>query len=138
MKIKTLTNLYPNETMKKPTILIVDSDEYSRLLLEEMFQIMFQEYGSYQVLSTSYGKEALKYCREYGIDLIITEVRLKDMEGWQLTQKINEVYPSIPIIIQTAVITDDIEKMVKKSGADSFIAKPLELHKLQNKVKSVM
>ena len=124
--------------MEKPTILIVDSDEYSRLLLEETFQLIFPESTNYQVLSTPYGNEALKYCHEYGIDLIISEIRLKDMEGWQLTQKIKEVYPSIPIIIQTAIITDDIEKMVRNAGADSFIAKPVELKKLQNKIKSVL
>ncbi len=124
--------------MEKPTILIVDPDEYSRLLLEETFLLMFPESANYQVLSTPYGKEALKYCREYWIDLIITEVRLKDMEGWQLAQKVNENYPSIPIIIQTAIITDDIEKMVRNAGADSFIAKPVELHKLQNMIKSVL
>ena len=124
--------------MKKPTILIVDSDEYSRLLLEEIFQLIFPESTNYKVLSTPYGKEALNYCREYWVDLIITEVHLKDMEGWQLTQKIKELYPSTPIIIQTAVITDDIEQMVRNAGADSFIAKPIELHKLQNMIKSVL
>ncbi len=124
--------------MKKPTILIVDSDEFSRLLLEETFPLIFPESANYQVLSTPYGKEALKYCCEYGIDLIITEVRLKDMEGWQLTQKIKEIYPSIPIIIQTAVITDDIEKMVRNAGADSFIAKPINIYEMQKKVQSVL
>ncbi len=134
--LKSVMNLL--KTMKKLTILIVDPDEYSRLLLEETFPLMFPESTNYQVLSTPYGKEALKYCREYRLDLIITEVRLKDMEGWQLTQKIIESYPSIPIIIQTAVITDDIEQMVRNMGADSYLAKPVELHKLQNKIKSVL
>ena len=124
--------------MEKPTVLIVDSDEYSRLLLEETFQLIFPESTNYQLLSTPYGNEALKYCSEYWIDLIITEVRLKDMEGWQLIQKIKDIYPSITIIIQTAVITDDIEKMVRNAGADSFIAKPFELKKLQNKIKSIL
>ena len=124
--------------MKKPTILVVDSDKQSRYLLEEMFQMMFQESGSYQVLSTSSGEGAIHFCHDYNIELILTEIHLKDMEGWQLTQKIKELYPSTPIIIQTAVITDDIEQMVRNAGVDSFIAKPIELHKLQNMIKSVL
>mgnify|MGYP000462190508 CR=1 FL=1 len=124
--------------MKKPTVLIVDSDEYSRLLLEEMLHMMSQESESYQILSTSYGKEAINFCNECWIDLILIEIHLKNMEGWELIQKIKGLYPSISIIIQTALVMDNTEKMVRESGADSFIAKPVELHKLQNMIKSVL
>ena len=124
--------------MKKPAVLIVDSDEHSRLLLEETFQMMFQQSASYQVLSTSSGKKAIHFCHEYKIELILTEIQLKDMEGWQLIQEINKLYPSIPIIIQTAVITDDIAYMVRKSGADSYIAKPLDIHEMRKKVQRVL
>lgn len=124
--------------MNKPAVLIVDPDEYSRLLLEEMLHMMTQESESYQILSTSNGNEAISFCNEYRIDLILVEIYLKDMEGRELIQKIKEIYSSIPIIIQTAVITDDTEKMVRNAGADSFIAKPFELKKLQNKIKSVL
>jgi len=124
--------------VKKPTVLIVDSDEYSRLLLEEMLHMMSQESESYQILSTSYGKEAINFCNECWIDLILIEIHLKNMEGWELIQKIKGLYPSISIIIQTALVMDNTEKMVRESGADSFIAKPVELHKLQNMIKSVL
>ena len=124
--------------MKKPTVLIVDPDEHSRLLLEETFQMMSQNSENYQVLSTSSAKEAIHFCHEYKIELIFTEIYLKDMDGWQLIQKINELYPSIPIIVQTSVITDDIAKMVRNAGADSYIAKPIHIHEMQKKVQTVL
>ncbi|MBS3776676.1 MAG: response regulator [Bacteroidales bacterium] len=124
--------------MEKPAILIADPDEHSRLLLEEMFQMMSQYSENYQVLSTSSGKEAIHFCHAYKIKLIFTEIRLKDMDGWQLTQKVNKLYPSIPIIIQTAVITDDIAQMVRNSEADSYLAKPINIYKMQKKVQSVL
>jgi CheY-like chemotaxis protein len=124
--------------MKKPTILIVDSDEHSRLLLEETFEMMSQYSETYQVLSTSSGKEAINFCHEYKIGLIFTEIQLKDMNGWQLIKKINELYPSIPIIIQTAVITDDIAQMVRESGAESYVAKPIDIYEVQQKVQLVL
>ncbi|MEF8811394.1 MAG: response regulator, partial [Bacteroidales bacterium] len=74
----------------------------------------------------------------YKIELIFTEIRLKDMDGWQLIQKIKKLYPSIPIIIQTAVITDDIERMVGNSGADSYLAKPINIYEMQKKVQRVL
>ncbi|MBS3770932.1 MAG: hypothetical protein KGY69_11840 [Bacteroidales bacterium] len=57
---------------------------------------------------------------------------------WQLIQKINKLYPLIPIIIQASVITDDIAKMVRNSGADSYIAKPIHIYEMQKKVQTVL
>jgi CheY-like chemotaxis protein len=124
--------------MKKPTVLIVDSDEHSRLLLEETFKSSSEHSDNYQVLSTSSGKEAINFCHEYKIELIFTEIYLKDMDGWQLTQKIKELYPSIPIIIQTSVITDDIAQKVWESGADSYLAKPVDIYEMQTKVENIL
>ena len=124
--------------MKKPTVLIVDADEHSRILLEETFQMMAQYSKEYQVLSTSFGEEAIHFCHDYNIELIFTEIHLKDMDGWQLIQKINKLYPSISIIIQTAVITDDIAQRVRRSGADSYIAKPIHIYEMQKKVQRVL
>ena len=124
--------------MKKPTILIVDSDECSRLLLEELVHILFQETWDYQILSTSSGNEAISMCYENDTKLIITEINLMDVDGLEVTKKIKAFCPNIPIIIQTASLTDDTEKLVYSAGADSYLTKPLELHKLQNIVKSVL
>ena len=124
--------------MKKPAVLIVDSDEHSRLLLQEAFQLMSQPTKSYQILSTASGKEAIHFCNDYKIELIFTEIRLKDMDGWQLIKKINKVYPSISIIIQTAAITDDIVKMIRNSGVDSYLAKPINIYEMQKKVQGVL
>ena len=124
--------------MKKPTILVVDSDEHSRYLLEETFQMMVQYSKNYHLLSTSSGKEAINFCHEYNIELIFTEIKLKDMDGWQLINKINELFPSTPIIVQTAVVTDDIAQMVRESGADSYVAKPIDIYEVQTKVQLVL
>ena len=123
--------------MKKPTVLIANADEHSRILLEETFQMMAQYSKNYHLLSTSSGKAAINFCHEYNIDLIFTELQLKDMEGWQLIKKINELFPSTHIIIQTAVITDDIARMVRESGVDSHLAKPINIYEMQKKVQGV-
>ena len=124
--------------MKKPTVLIVDTDEHSRLLLEETLQSFSEHSNNYQLLSTSSGKEAINFCHKYKIELIFTEIYLKDMDGWQLTQKIKELYPSIPIIIQTSVITDDIAQKMWESGADSYLPKPIDIYEMQKKVENIL
>jgi DNA-binding response OmpR family regulator len=124
--------------MKRPTILIVDSDEPSRILLEEMIHMMFQESSKYQILATSYGNEAISMCNENNIRLILTEINLKDVNGLDVAKKIKESHPEIPVIIQTAIITDDIQNHVNLSSADSYLLKPLDLYVLSNKIKEVL
>jgi DNA-binding response OmpR family regulator len=124
--------------MKKPTILIVDPDEYSVLLLEEMISMVFQETQDYQILSTSSGDEAITMCDENNIRLIFTEINLKDVNGLDVAKKIKESHPEIPVIIQTAIITDDTEKHVYSVGADSYLLKPLNFHLISNKIKEVL
>jgi DNA-binding response OmpR family regulator len=124
--------------MKKPTILIVDSDEYSVLLLEEMISMVFQETQDYQILSTSSGDEAISMCNGNNIRLIITEINLKDVNGLDVAKKIKESHPETPVIIQTAIITDDTEKHVYSVGADSYLTKPLDARVVSNKLKEVL
>jgi PleD family two-component response regulator len=73
--------------MKKTNILIIDSDESSRLLLEEMISMVFQETQEYQILSTSSGEEAIRICNENNIRLILTEINIKDVNGLDLAKK---------------------------------------------------
>jgi CheY-like chemotaxis protein len=124
--------------MKKPTILIVDSDESSILLLEEIIRMMFEETQDYQILSTSSGNRAIPMCYENDTKLIITEINLKEVDGLEVTKKIKAFCPSIPVIIQTAFITDDTEKQVFSAGADNFVAKPIDTNVMRNKISEVM
>ena len=124
--------------MKKSTVLIVDPDGPSALLLEELLQMMCQESANIHILQTSSGKEALNLCREYPIDLILTELHLKEMDGWELTQKIKALYPSITIIIQTAIVIDHSEQKFRESGADSFLVKPININEVQKKIESAL
>ncbi|MGM0498114.1 MAG: response regulator [Bacteroidota bacterium] len=124
--------------MGKTNILIIDSDESSRLLLEEMIRMVFQETQDYQILSTSSGDEAITMCNENNIKLILSEINIKDVNGLDVTKKIKELYPEIPVIIQTAIITDDTEKNVYLTGADSYLTKPLDSRVITNKIKEVL
>jgi len=124
--------------MKKITILIVDADKASAMLLEELVQMTYKESADIQILNTSNGKEAINFCNKYKIELVLTEVHLKDMDGWELTRKIKGLYPSIPIIIQTAIVMDDTKQMFRKSGANSFIAKPINIHEMQKNIHSAL
>ncbi|MFW5759338.1 MAG: response regulator [Bacteroidota bacterium] len=124
--------------MEKVTVLIVDADKSSAMLLEEVVKLMYQESADVRILKTANGSEALKFCHEYQIELVLTEIKIREMNGWELTRKIKALDPSIPIIIQTAIVLDHTEQKFKNSGADGFMAKPVGIDKIQKNIQRVL
>jgi len=122
--------------MEKANILIVDPDDCSRLLLEEILRSSIS--NSYQILSTSCGNEAFELLKKWNIRLVLMEINMKEMDGWEVARSIKELYPEIPVIIQTATVTDDIGSKVNTTGADSYLTKPLDSSVISNKVKEVL
>ena len=123
---------------KRASILIVDSDGYSCLLLEEMLQTVMADPKQYDIICVSKGKEALKLVKRNKIDLIFMEIKLKDMDGLKVTKRIKELNPSLPVIIETATVLENTKQMVLEAGAESYIFKPIDAKQLKNALDAFM
>jgi len=122
---------------KKPlliqkNILIVEDDEMSFRLLEVML-------GRSHINSiwVKDGSEAIVYCNEnQDVDLVLMDINLPEINGYDATRVIKQFRPTLPIIAQTAyAIAGDLEKS-KEAGCDDYISKPINrnlLLKLINK-----
>ncbi len=117
---------------KKLKILIADDDEASRMLLS----ISVEGY-SMDVITVKTGKEAIEACRNNtDIDLVLMDIQMPMMNGYEATRKIREFNPGVIIIAQTAfALTGDREKSIA-AGCNDYITKPIrsaELKKLIHK-----
>jgi CheY-like chemotaxis protein len=121
---------------EKPMILVVDDEPASIFLFTGIL-----EKEGYRVVSASTGEEALNRVKTEPPDLILSDLLMPRLHGFNLLQalKYNEEYKHIPVIIATAVYKGPLHRMeVKRLGADEFLEKPVDPDILVETVKKVL
>jgi len=117
-------------------ILIVDDNEDARIILKETL-----ESNGYSVKDASNGKEALKSAKESPPDMIISDILMPVMDGFQLCREVmaDEILRDIPFVFYTATYTDETdEDLAMKFGADRFIRKPAEPEEFMKIIQGVI
>src|ERR1700712_700024 len=104
--------------MQKDKLLIIDDEERLRNLLARILQL-----EGYDVLVAANGKEALKKLQQEAIPVVISDVKLPDANGIELTAQIKASWPATEIIVLTAfgTINDGVKAI--KAGAFDYITK---------------
>jgi two-component system sensor histidine kinase EvgS len=102
----------------------VEDEELNYLFMEILLKRMRSDFN---VIHAKHGKEAVDICRiNPNIDLILMDLKMPIMDGYEATKKIKKLYPKLPIIAQTAYTTDNKREMAFDSGCVDYITKPVE------------
>lgn len=118
-----------------PKILVVD-DELDVLLLCRVNL----EYEGYHVLEAKDGYEALRKVREDPPDLVLLDVMMTGMDGWQVLSQLKSdpKFASIPVIMLTAKVTERDQITGLTGGAVDYITKPFNPVSLSRAVRDVL
>jgi signal transduction histidine kinase len=121
--------------MKSPDRLLVVDDVADNLFL---IRTILEEEG-YEIITTSNGHDALKIIESEPIDLVLLDVMMPVMDGYEVTRRIRamEDLPFIPILLITAYDRANAVKGLDL-GADEFIRKPIEADELLARVRSLL
>ena len=85
------------------------------------------------VLTANDGVEAIKLLKEYpSIDLILLDIKMPKMDGYETISEIRKINPKIPVIAQTAHAFLEEKVKIEKAGFDDLLTKPIERKKLLN------
>ncbi len=107
------------------TILVVEDD----LPLQRMM-CAFLGMNGYRTLSAANGEEALDAIERVMPDLVVADVMMPVMDGWQLTEELRRAYPLLPIMLVTARDTLEDKRNGFTRGADDYMTKPIDLDEL--------
>lgn len=104
------------------TVLIVDDDK-TRLLLD-----VFVKADGYRTLLAADGADALRLAREMHPDVVLLDVIMPDMDGFQVARRLKDdpATRAIPLIIVSALDDGIVRARLKACGAEEFIGKPVD------------
>ena len=120
--------------MAKKRILVVDDTEFNRDLVVQLLE------DEYEIVIAENGAEALRMTDEKRPDLILMDLGMPVMDGWEATRRLkaNDDLRHIPVIAITshAMVGDEIE--ARKAGCDDYLPKPIEEDLLIKKIKKYL
>jgi two-component system alkaline phosphatase synthesis response regulator PhoP/two-component system response regulator ResD len=119
-------------TMPGETILVVDDEANIRDLAQ-----LYLEKEGYRVETAVDGRQALAQIRESPPQLMILDLMMPEMDGWEVTRQVRG-QSNLPILMLTAR-TDDIDKIVGlEMGADDYLTKPFNPRELVARVRAIL
>ncbi len=112
-------------------MLIVDDEPLIRNLCAGVFE-------SYKVLQATDGFDALKYLSHEDVDIVLTDINMPNIDGFEFLRIIREEQPNLPVILMTGYADKDLVLNALKAGADDFITKPISVLQLSTTVEKVL
>jgi DNA-binding NtrC family response regulator len=119
--------------MKSDTLLIVDDEVTQRKTLGG-----YLKKQGFQILLAAHGAEAIQIIREQAVDLVLTDMRMPEMDGLELMRQMRQVNPEIGVVMFTAFGSVEDAVAVMKAGAADYLQKPVDLDQLDLIVKRVL
>jgi two-component system, cell cycle response regulator DivK len=115
-------------------ILVVEDVEFNRDLIVQLLE------DEYEILTATNGAEGIEVAERERPDLILMDLSLPVMDGWEATRRIkaNEALQGIPIIALSAHAMKGDEDRARQSGCDDYLSKPLDEDVLFQKLAKLL
>lgn len=115
--------------LKNLKILIVDDNQINQLLTKKILE---KKEVCCQI--TNNGFQAIKKIKEEYFDIVLMDIHMPEMDGYETTQKIREFNAEVPIIALTANTLEDTGEKIKQSGMNDYISKPFVTNEFYKKI----
>ena len=114
------SEIHLDEISRKKKILVAEDN----LVNQKMMQSFFKNLG-FEIDLAADGEEAIEKATRQEYDLILMDVMMPNIDGWQATEILRKRGVTTPIVAVTADVTDEAERRSKESGMNDYITKPV-------------
>jgi CheY-like chemotaxis protein len=116
-------------------ILVVDDEEHIVMILKDSL-----EFSGFQVVTAYNGVEALERVAEDKPDLIVLDIGMPKLDGWEVCRRLkaSDQTKDLPIIILTAYAQTSDQRKGAQLGADRFVTKPCDLTYLVEEINTLL
>jgi two-component system, cell cycle response regulator DivK len=121
--------------MSNKKILVVEDTEDNRQILRDLLGM-----AGYDMIEANDGAEGVSQATEHKPDLILMDIQMPVMDGYEATRRIkaNPELKSIPIVAVTSYALSGDEEKARAAGCDAYIAKPYSPRQMLAKVRQIL
>lgn len=130
-----MNNNMSAQNTKQPTILVIENEVSNRLLIERVLSTR-----GYRCISASNGRDALEMLDRERVDLVLTDLSMPVLDGYQTTQLIRARpgMRDVPIVAVTAFALNDEGETAKQVGCTEYLTKPFKPRQLLEVVERLL
>ena len=114
-------------------ILIVDDNPNMSTLLSDILEIF-----DFRGFHASDGNEALDKLRDNKYDMVFTDLRMPNMDGYDLLNAIKSEHPGLPVVVVTGYSVAEAQDALLSAKADGFLNKPFKVNEIQSLLNSLL
>jgi excisionase family DNA binding protein len=125
----------PSRARSGPLVLLVDDDARVRELVRVTLEV-----EGYAVQEAGSAEEGMDAIAERKPDLILLDVMMPHVDGWEMLRRIQERYGAgaIPVVMFSGKVDEAVQTEAESRGARSFVGKPFDLRQLVDQTKSIV
>lgn len=116
-------------------LLIVDDEE---TLTYSLYQSFILSNDDYEVITANSGEEALDKMSDSSFDLVITDIFMPGISGFELIDKVKKDFPSTEIVVMTAYGSSENRDRALQKGARHYLEKPFEIKEFKKLVIEIL
>jgi len=117
------------------TILVVDDEKMILRLSTEALESLGDDF---EVKTALNGKEAVQLLEAGHVDLVLTDLKMPEMDGYELLSFMSKKYRHIPVVVMTGYGSPEIAKRLKQKGVVHYVEKPFEVDELKEIVSQIL
>jgi CheY-like chemotaxis protein len=130
---KVISDSKRNGTDRSHRILVLDDDQEILGILRDMIRLK-----GHKVTATDDGKKALELIQEQDFDLVLTDLGMPEISGWEVAREVKSKNPQVPVILITGWGTQYEDEDLSDRGVDLVLSKPFSWERLLDAIGKML